>query len=93
MDEMKTVTASETSVEEFMKPRCPVKIGDRFYRNYRVQNSLNPVVVTAVEDRGDYYVITGRHLNTAVGNREQKYDSRMISKNDDYTILKKGVDF
>jgi len=93
MDEMKTVTANETSVEEFTKPRCPVKIGDRFYRNYRVQNSLNPVVVTAVEDRGDYYVITGRHLNTAVGNREQKYDSRMISKNDDYTILKKGVDF
>ena len=93
MDEMKTVAANETSVEEFMKPRCPVKIGDRFYRNYRVQNSLNPVVVTAVEDRGDYYVITGRHLNTAVGNREQKYDSRMISKNDDYTILKKGVDF
>ena len=93
MDEMKTVTAKETSVEEFMKPRCPVKVGDRFYRSYRVQNSLNPVVVTAVEDRGDYYVITGRHLNTAVGNREQKYDSRMISKSDDYTILKKGVDF
>lgn len=93
MDEMKTVAANDISTENFMKPRCPVKIGDRFYRNYRVQNSLNPVVVTAVEDRGDYYVITGRHLNTAVGNREQKYDSRMISKNDDYTILKKGVDF
>ena len=93
MDEMKTVTANETSVEEFMKPRCPVKVGDRFYKNYHVKNALNPVVVTAIEDRGEYYVIKGKHLNTAVGNREQNYDSRMIAKNDDYTILKKGIDF
>jgi len=93
MDEMKTVTASDISVEDFMKPRCPVKVGDRFYRNYHVKNALNPVLVTAIEDRGDYYVITGRYMNTAIGNREQKYDSRMISNNDDYTILKKGIDF
>lgn len=35
MDEMKTVTAKETSVEEFMKPRCKVKPGDRIYRKHR----------------------------------------------------------
>lgn len=93
MDEMKTVAANEISVEDFMKPRCPVKIGDRFYKNYHVKNSLNPVVVTAIEDRGEYYVIKGKRLNTAVGNREQSYDSRMITKNDEYTILKKGIDF
>lgn len=93
MDEMKTVAANEISVEDFMKPRCPVKIGDRFYKNYHVKNSLNPVVVTAIEDRGEYYVIKGKRLNTAVGNREQNYDSRIITKNDEYTILKKGIDF
>ena len=91
MDEMNTVT--EIDIENFMRPRCPVKVGDRFYRNYHVQNTLNPVVVTAVEECGDHYIISGRHLNTAIGNREQKYDSRMISKSEDYTILKRGVDF
>ena len=93
MDEMKTVTANDILVEDFMKPRCPVKVGDRFYRKKKKKNALNPVLVTAIEDCGDYYVITGRHMNTAIGNREQKYDSRMFSNNDDYTILKKGIDF
>lgn len=94
MDE--TFETRELDIREFMRPRCPVSIGDRFYRNYHVPNKCNVIAVeeieNAVDDEGPYYIITGRSINIAVGINVQKYSSRLIGSNQ-YTILKKGRDF
>ena len=94
MDE--EVKVVDISVEDFMKPRCPVKVGDMFYRNYKVPNTLNRILVEKVEEakdeNGPYYLITGRAINMAVGINVRKYDSRLIT-NGNYTILKKGANF
>ena len=86
----------ELDIQEFMKPKCPVSVGDRFYRNYHVPSGLNTIVVEKIEEANDeegpYYIITGRSINMAVGINVQKYSSRLIGS-EQYTILKKGRDF
>ena len=94
MDE--EVKVVEYDANDFLKPRCPVKVGDMFYRNYKVPNTLNRILVEKVEEAKDenglYYLITGRAINMAVGINVRKYDSRLLI-NGDYTILKKGASF
>lgn len=90
------VTVQEYSVEDFMKPRCPVKVGDIFYKKYHVPNTLNKIIVEKIEEAKDgngfYYLITGRAFNIAIGVNVRKYDSRMLTP-ENYVIEKKGVDF
>ena len=83
----------EFNLEDFLKPDCPVKVGDKFYKKYHVPNSLNPIIVEAIEERKDkdgvFYAITGRYENTAIGNPVRVFSSRMITP-EDYVIVKKG---
>lgn len=83
----------EYSIEDFMKPKCPVKVGDKFYKNYHVPNSINYGVVTEIEEKkdenGTYYIITAKYPNIAIGNNIKKLSSRMFTPGA-YTILKKG---
>lgn len=85
----------EYSLEDFFKPDCPVKIGDRFYKNYHVPNSLNYGVVEAIEetkdDQGTYYIITARFPNITIGINVKKLSSRMFTPGA-YTIIRKGVE-
>ena len=78
MDEF--VDVQEIDVQDFMKPRCPVKIGDRFYKRCKVPNKLNYAVVTNIESKedeeGPYFVITAEWVNIAIGIRVKKYSSR-----------------
>jgi hypothetical protein len=83
----------EYSISDFMKPDCPVKIGDKFYKNYHVPNPNNYGVVTEIEekqdDNGTYYIITAKYPNIAVGINIKKLSSRMFTPGA-YTIVKKG---
>ena len=77
-------------IREFMKPRCPVKIGDRFYKNYRIPNTLVKYTVTDIreleDDDGIYYAITAIADNIVVGNNKKTFSSRCIKNSDEYTI-------
>lgn len=93
MDEV--AVSREIDIREFMKPKCPVKVGDRFYRKYRVPNSLVFNVVEKIEEKqdddGTYYIITARSENVAIGINVHQYSSRNFENN--YEIKKKGNDF
>lgn len=83
----------EYSIDDFMKPKCPVKIGDKFYKNYHVPSPINYGVVTEIEEKKDedgiYYIITANYPNIAIGNKIKKLSSRMFTPGA-YTIVKKG---
>lgn len=92
MDE--EVVSHEIDIQEFMKPACPVKVGDRFYRKYHVPNSLVFNVVEKIEEKkdddGTYYVITARSENVAIGVNVHQYSSRNFENI--YEIKRKGTD-
>lgn len=94
MDE--TVNAPEFDLENFLRPKCQLKVGDRFHKRYHIQSKQNPIVVEKIEPRSDdsgfYYLITGRAINTAIGINVRVYDSRSITP-ENYIIERKGVDF
>ena len=93
MDEEAAI--KKIDISEFMKPKCPVSIGDRFYKKYHVPSSLVFNIVEAIEekedDAGTYYVITARRENVAIGIKVLKYSSRNFD--DTWVIEKKGNDF
>lgn len=78
MDEF--VDVQEINVQNFMKPKCPVKVGDKFYKRCKVPNKLNYAVVTGIEPKededGQYFIITAEWVNIAIGIRIKKYSSR-----------------
>ena len=86
----------DIELKDFLKPRCPVKVGDRFYKNYHVPSSLILWEVTEVRDMEDkngcYYAITAKCNNIAIGQNVRTFSSRYLT-NGDYTILKRGADF
>ena len=79
----------ELDFTDWMKPKCPVKVGDKFYRKNILNASLNPIVVLDIEDApdGKSYIITGKYENTVIGNPIQKFSSKMIDEY--YTIIRK----
>ena len=92
MDEMKTVTASETSVEEFMKPRCKVKSGDRIYRKHRNMTVPDRMEVTEVTPAETGYFIKCKYMYHGIGQQERTF-SDVIFRDENWVIEKKGVDF
>lgn len=90
------VNGNGYDLEEFMKPKCPVKVGDRFYKNHHAQNIPNYVEVLKIEDAKDdngiFYIITGKYINVTVGINVRLFSSRIFN-GDEYTILKRGIDF
>lgn len=93
MDE--EIVSKEYTLEDFFKPDCPVKIGDKFYKNYHVPNSLNYGIVQDIEERkddqGTYYIITAKFPNIAIGTNVKKLSSRMFTPGA-YTIIRKGIE-
>ena len=62
MDEkMKTVAANEISVEDFMKPRCKVKPGDRIYRKHKTMTIPDRLEVVEVTPAETGYFINAQH--------------------------------
>lgn len=87
-----TTVSENVSISEFFKPKCPVKIGDRFYKNYRIPNTMLIYKVTDIQElkdeNGPFFAITAKCDNIAVGQNVKTFSSRAL-QTDDYTILKK----
>ena len=69
-------------------PKCPVKVGDRFYRdNYGVQIGAvlkDYIRVTKVEympDKHDYY-IHGKYESRAVGPQKRVFSAKIFESGD-----------
>ena len=85
----------ETRIREFMKPSCPVRIGDRFCKNYHVPSLIFWEVQDIKEmadENGCFYAITAKCNNIAIGQNVKVFSSRFLTSGD-YTIMKRGVDF
>lgn len=87
----------EARIREFMKPACPVKIGDRFYKNYHVPNNLVFYHVTDIreveDENGTFYAVTAESENIAIGANTKVFSSRWLTSGDYTIIRKRGVDY
>ena len=85
--------AREFNLEEFLKPKCPVQIGDKFYKDYKVPNHLIIYEVLSIEEKSDeqgpFYAITAKANNIQVGANTKVFSSRYLM-NGDYVFIKKG---
>lgn len=82
----------ELSVEEFMKPKCPVKVGDRIYRKIKNMTIPDRMEVIAVKPMETGYFIDVRYMYHAIGKLERTF-SDIIFKDDSWVIERKGIDF
>lgn len=86
------VTVQEYSVEDFMKPRCPVKVGDRIYRKHKTMTIPDRLEVIEIAPHDAGYFIKCKYLYHAIGQLERMF-SDAIFKDDAWVIERKGVDF
>lgn len=92
MDEKKTVTANDISTEDFMKPRCKVKLGDRIYRKHRNMTVPDRMEVTDVTSAETGYFIKCKYMYHGIGVQERTF-SDVIFRDENWVIEKKGIDF
>ena len=93
MDE--TFEMQELDIQKFMRPKCPVSIGDRFYRkikNQTIPDRLEVISIKPMKDVMDGYFIVGRYMYHGIGQTERTF-SDVIFKDPDWVIEKKGRDF
>lgn len=82
----------EISVEEFMKPRCKVNVGDRIYRKFKNMTIPDRLEVVEVIPAETGYYIKCKYMYHGIGQQDRTF-SDMIFKDDSWVIEKKGVDF
>ena len=92
MDEMKTVAANDILVEDFMKPRCKVKPGDRIYRKHKTMTIPDRLEVVEVTPAKTGYFIKCKYMYHGIGVQERTF-SDVIFQDDSWVIEKKGIDF
>lgn len=92
MNEMKTVTANDISTENFMKPRCKVKPGDRIYRKNKNMTIPDRMEVTEVTPAETGYFIKCKYMYHGIGAQERTF-SDVIFRDENWVVEKKGVDF
>lgn len=90
MDEK--LNAQEMTVEEFMKPRCQVKPGDRIYRKQKAMTIPDRLEVVEIRPNDVGYFIKCRYLYHSIGPFERTF-SDVIFRDENWVIEKKGVDF
>lgn len=90
MDEI--IETQELDIEEFMKPRCPVKVGDRIWRKNKNMTMPDRLEVVEIKSMKSGYLIKCRYMYHSIGPLERMF-SDMIFHDDSWVIEKKGVDF
>lgn len=98
MDSFETenyIPPTEAQIWDYMKPKCPVKIGDRIYRkhaNMTLPDRLEVIDIKPDLKTGGYYFIKARYMYHAIGQTERTF-SDIIFKDDSWVIERKGIDF
>ena len=90
MDE--EVVTQEIDIQEFMKPRCPVKVGDMIWRKMKNMTIPDRMEVIDIQSHSDGYFIKGRYMYHSIGQLERTF-SDVIFKDDSWVIERKGIDF
>ena len=90
MDE--EVKVVEYDANDFLKPRCPVKVGDRIYRKHKTMTIPDRMEVVDVKSVDDGYFIKVKYMYHAIGQLERTFSSA-IFRDDSWVIEKKGIDF
>lgn len=90
MDE--EVVSPEIDIQEFMKPGCKVKIGDRIYRKHKAMTIPDRMEVIEIISHPEGYFIKVRYMYHAIGQLERTF-SDVIFKDDSWVIERKGIDF
>ncbi len=90
MDE--PVEVKEFDLENFLRPKCPVKVGDRIYRKHKNMTMPDRLEVTDIKWGDGFYFIKCRYMYHSVGQLERTF-SDMIFHDDSWVVEKKGVDF
>ena len=80
------------SAEDFMRPKCKVKPGDRIYRKFKSMTVPDRLEVMEVIPAAEGYTLRCRYMYHGIGPQERFY-SDSILKSEDWVIEKKGVDF
>lgn len=80
------------SIQEFMKAKCPVEVGDRIYRKNKNITIPDRLEVTEIKPHEAGYFITCRYMYHGIGQQTRTF-SDVIFKDDSWVIEKRGVDF
>ena len=89
---MDEVIHQEIDIQEFMKPKCPVKVGDRIYRKMRNMTIPDRMEVTEIKPHPEGYFFKVRYMYHGIGQTERMF-SDVIFKDDSWVIERKGIDF
>lgn len=90
MDEF--IEPKEIDIEDFMRPRCPVKVGDRIWRKHKNMTMPDRLEVVEIKSMETGYLIKCQYLYHSIGPLERTF-SDVIFRDDSWVIEKKGVDF
>ena len=82
----------EIDIREFMKPACPVKVGDRIYRKHKTMTIPDRLEVIDIRSHPEGYYIKARYMYHSIGQLERTF-SDVIFKDDSWVIERKGIDF
>ena len=82
----------EIDIQEFMKPSCPVKVGDRIYRKYKNMTMPDRMEVIEIKSHPDGYFIKVHYMYHSIGQLERTF-SDVIFRDDSWVIERKGIDF
>lgn len=82
----------EIDIHEFMKPACPVKVGDRIYRKMKNMTMPDRMEVIEIKPHESGYFFKIRYMYHSIGQLERTF-SDMIFKDDSWVIERKGIDF
>lgn len=79
------------TVEEFMKPSCPVEVGDYFYRKRPNETIPDRLQVISIKEVEGGFFITAKYIYHAIGPNIERTFSDIIFKDPDWVIEKRGA--
>lgn len=82
----------EFNSQDFMKPRCKVKVGDRIYRQHKTMTIPDRLEVVDIIPNEVGYYIKCRYMYHGIGKQERTF-SDMIFQDSAWVIERRGQDF
>ena len=78
------------TIEEFTR-KCPIEIGDRFYRKSQKLTIPDRLEVVEIKDVEGIFYIRAKYLYHAIGPDFERTFSDVIFKDPDWVIEKRGA--